>query len=60
MGVLKYLAVILAAGALYYWLTRKVIEKYREAWIDGKSFGIRIVAYTALYYLMALYAVFDL
>ena len=52
------LALILLAGALYYRLTGKAIEKYREAWIDGRGFGVRVVAYTALYYLIALYAVF--
>ena len=60
MGILKPLAVILTAGALYYWLTEKAIEKYREAWIDGRGFGVRIMAYTALYYLVALYTVFGL
>ncbi|WP_297503793.1 hypothetical protein, partial [Thermococcus sp.] len=58
MGVLKSLAVILAAGALYYWLTGKAIEKYKEAWIDGRGFGVRIMSYTVIYGLIALYAVF--
>ncbi|WP_297503441.1 hypothetical protein [Thermococcus sp.] len=57
MGVLKSLAVILAAGALYYWLTGKAIEKYKEAWIDGRGFGVCIMVYIMIYLLMAIYAV---
>ncbi len=57
MNILNSLAFILVAGPLYYRLTMKVIEKYNEAWIDGRGFGVRVMVYTMMYLLMAIYAV---
>ncbi len=58
MGFISSILLVLLAGGLYYRLTMKAVERYKEAWIDGRGFGVRIMAYTALYYLIALYAVF--
>ncbi|WP_297070923.1 hypothetical protein [Thermococcus sp.] len=57
MNILNSLAFILVAGALCYRLTMKVIEKYHEAWIDDRGFGVHIMVYTMIYLLMAIYAV---
>jgi hypothetical protein len=58
MSLLDSLALILTSGAVYYWLVSKAIEKYNEAWIDDRGFGLRVLAYTALYGLIAIYAIF--
>ncbi len=58
MAFISSILLVLLAGGLYYRLTMKAVERYKEAWIDGRGFGVRIMAYTALYYLIALYAVF--
>ncbi|AMQ18227.1 hypothetical protein [Thermococcus peptonophilus] len=57
MSLLSSLLLISISGAVYYWLISRAIEGYREAWIDNRSFGIRVLVYTAIYYLMAIYAI---
>ncbi|WP_461863628.1 hypothetical protein [Thermococcus sp.] len=57
MAFISSILLVLLAGGLYYRLTMKAVERYKEAWIDDRGFDVRIMAYTALYYLIALYAV---
>ncbi len=57
MAFISSILLVLLAGGLYYRLTMKAVERYKEAWIDGRGFGLRIVVYSVIYGLVALYAV---